>query len=110
MCWCWQQSGLPSQRTDRCRCTHPSAPAPLRPPFPLPPPRLQELLGCLKQLLAVDRSWLPAQEGFSIYIRPFLYSSGEQYQVQYQVQYHASSLLPHWTSETHLLPLCSPFC
>jgi branched-chain amino acid aminotransferase len=35
----------------------------------------QELLGCLKQLLLVDRSWLPAREGYSIYIRPFMFSS-----------------------------------
>lgn len=38
---------------------------------------LQELLGCLKQLLLVDRSWLPAQEGYSIYVRPFAFSSGK---------------------------------
>ena len=74
-----QQLGLPLHCTNtaavmRCFEIHP-APTHLHPPPA--PPRLQELLGCLKQLLAVDRSWLPAQEGFSIYIRPFLYSSGE---------------------------------
>ena len=37
----------------------------------------QELLACLKQLLLVDRSWLPALEGFSIYIRPFAFASCE---------------------------------
>lgn len=35
----------------------------------------EELLACLKQLLLVDRSWLPAREGFSIYIRPFAFAS-----------------------------------
>ncbi|KAI3434631.1 hypothetical protein D9Q98_002698 [Chlorella vulgaris] len=35
----------------------------------------QELLSCLKQLLLVDRSWLPAREGYSIYVRPFMFSS-----------------------------------
>lgn len=38
---------------------------------------LQELLACLKQLLLVDRSWLPAREGYSIYIRPFAFASCE---------------------------------
>ncbi|EFN57110.1 hypothetical protein CHLNCDRAFT_57448 [Chlorella variabilis] len=35
----------------------------------------QELLACLKQLLMVDRSWLPEREGYSIYVRPFIFSS-----------------------------------
>ncbi|KAL4419522.1 hypothetical protein ABPG77_005753 [Micractinium sp. CCAP 211/92] len=35
----------------------------------------QELLECLKQLLLLDRSWLPAQEGYSLYIRPFAFAS-----------------------------------
>lgn len=39
----------------------------------------QELLACLKQLLLVDASWLPAREGFSIYIRPFAFSSCEPF-------------------------------
>lgn len=34
-----------------------------------------ELLACLKELLRVDRSWLPNKEGFSIYVRPFMFSS-----------------------------------
>ncbi|GAB4819863.1 hypothetical protein N2152v2_006909 [Parachlorella kessleri] len=35
----------------------------------------QELLECIKELLRVDRAWLPAKEGYSIYIRPFMFSS-----------------------------------
>jgi len=37
--------------------------------------RLQELLECLKQLLRIDKDWLPHQEGYSMYIRPFAFSS-----------------------------------
>ena len=36
---------------------------------------LQELLECLKELLRIDKSWLPDQEGYSMYIRPFAFSS-----------------------------------
>ena len=36
---------------------------------------VQELLQCLKELLRIDRAWLPKQEGYSMYIRPFAYSS-----------------------------------
>lgn len=39
---------------------------------------VQELLACLKQLLLLDRSWLPAQEGFSLYVRPFAFASCER--------------------------------
>ncbi|DBB04285.1 TPA: hypothetical protein ACH3X1_012782 [Trebouxia sp. C0004] len=34
-----------------------------------------ELLECLKQLLRIDKDWLPHQEGYSMYIRPFAFSS-----------------------------------
>eukprot|EP00887_Chlorella_sp_A99_P003728 scaffold7.g3728.t1 len=34
-----------------------------------------ELLDCVKELLRVDASWLPAREGYSLYIRPFAFSS-----------------------------------
>lgn len=36
---------------------------------------LQELLECIKQLLKLDRSWLPEEEGYSIYIRPNMFAS-----------------------------------
>lgn len=36
---------------------------------------LQELLECLKELLRIDKAWLPRQEGYSMYIRPFAFSS-----------------------------------
>ena len=36
---------------------------------------LQELLECLKELLRIDKGWLPDQEGYSMYIRPFAFSS-----------------------------------
>jgi len=29
-----------------------------------------EAVKCLKELLKVDKSWIPAKEGFSVYIRP----------------------------------------
>ena len=35
-----------------------------------------ELLQCLKELLRVERAWLPEREGYSLYIRPFMFSSG----------------------------------
>ncbi|KAK9792481.1 hypothetical protein WJX73_005014 [Symbiochloris irregularis] len=34
-----------------------------------------EFLECLKELLRVDKSWLPAKEGYSLYVRPFMFSS-----------------------------------
>ncbi|KAL3141818.1 hypothetical protein ABBQ32_004492 [Trebouxia sp. C0010 RCD-2024] len=34
-----------------------------------------ELLKCLKELLRLDKAWLPHQEGYSMYIRPFAFSS-----------------------------------
>ena len=34
-----------------------------------------ELLECLKELLRTDRGWLPAAEGYSLYVRPFAFSS-----------------------------------
>lgn len=36
---------------------------------------VQELLKCLKELLRLDKAWLPHQEGYSMYIRPFAFSS-----------------------------------
>ena len=36
---------------------------------------VQELLQCLKELLRLDKAWLPHQEGYSMYIRPFAFSS-----------------------------------
>jgi len=35
-----------------------------------------EFLECIRELLRVDRRWLPPREGFSIYLRPFAYASG----------------------------------
>ena len=35
-----------------------------------------ELLACLAELLRVDRAWLPPREGYSLYVRPFMFSSG----------------------------------
>lgn len=35
-----------------------------------------ELLECLKELLRVDAQWLPNRLGYSMYIRPFMYSTG----------------------------------
>ena len=40
------------------------------------PHRAGELLACMKELLRVDRNWLPAREGYSLYIRPTVFSSG----------------------------------
>lgn len=34
-----------------------------------------ELLECLKELLRLERQWLPEREGYSLYIRPFMFSS-----------------------------------
>ncbi|EIE23563.1 branched-chain amino acid aminotransferase II [Coccomyxa subellipsoidea C-169] len=34
-----------------------------------------ELLECLKELLRVDHQWLPEREGYSLYVRPFMFSS-----------------------------------
>ena len=34
-----------------------------------------ELLECIKSLVRVDASWLPAKTGHSLYIRPFVFSS-----------------------------------
>ena len=36
---------------------------------------LQELLECLKALVLVDESWLPDREGYSLYLRPFMFAS-----------------------------------
>ena len=30
---------------------------------------------CLKELLRVERGWLPEREGYSLYIRPFMFGS-----------------------------------
>lgn len=38
-------------------------------------PPLQELLECLKALLRLDESWLPDRDGYSLYIRPFMFAS-----------------------------------
>ncbi|KAK9823971.1 hypothetical protein WJX72_006714 [[Myrmecia] bisecta] len=35
----------------------------------------QELFTCLKELLKLEKRWLPDKEGYSIYIRPFAFSS-----------------------------------
>ena len=35
-----------------------------------------ELLECLKELLRVDARWMPDRLGYSMYIRPFMYSTG----------------------------------
>lgn len=36
---------------------------------------LQEVLACLKELLRLEKGWLPNKEGYSLYIRPFMFSS-----------------------------------
>ncbi len=36
-----------------------------------------ELLQCLKALLRVEREWVPTKPGHSLYIRPFMFSSGD---------------------------------
>jgi branched-subunit amino acid aminotransferase/4-amino-4-deoxychorismate lyase len=41
-----------------------------------------ELLEALKALLRIDRRWLPSREGYSIYIRPFAFSSASTLGVQ----------------------------
>lgn len=33
-----------------------------------------ELFECVKKLLSIDRSWVPAQKGYSLYIRPSLFA------------------------------------
>lgn len=30
---------------------------------------------CLKELLRIEKGWLPNKEGYSLYIRPFIFSS-----------------------------------
>ncbi len=35
----------------------------------------QELLKCIYSLLKLEQSWIPDQEGFSLYIRPFVYAN-----------------------------------
>lgn len=35
----------------------------------------EELLECIKALVRVDAGWLPTQEGYSLYLRPFMFSS-----------------------------------
>jgi branched-chain amino acid aminotransferase len=35
----------------------------------------QQLLECIKALIKVDSGWLPSNEGHSLYLRPFLFSS-----------------------------------
>lgn len=34
-----------------------------------------EVLACLKELLRLEKGWLPNKEGYSLYIRPFMFSS-----------------------------------
>lgn len=73
----------PIQSRPRCARAHPR---PTHHPNPPPhhhpePPQLAdfdpgEALACIKALLHVDRAWLPAREGYSMYIRPFAFSSG----------------------------------
>lgn len=36
----------------------------------LPPFDGEEFLACIKQLVAIDKNWIPAGEGYSMYIRP----------------------------------------
>ncbi|KAL6780750.1 hypothetical protein ACKKBF_B11900 [Auxenochlorella protothecoides x Auxenochlorella symbiontica] len=35
----------------------------------------QELLECLKELVRTDSAWLPTQDGYSMYIRPYAFST-----------------------------------
>lgn len=37
--------------------------------------RVQELEKCLMGLLRLDRAWLPEKAGYSLYLRPFMFSS-----------------------------------
>lgn len=34
-----------------------------------------ELLECLQELLRVERAWLPEREGYSLYLRPFMFAA-----------------------------------
>ena len=36
----------------------------------LPPLDQEGFLECIKQLVLVDKSWIPRQDGYSLYIRP----------------------------------------
>lgn len=38
----------------------------------------QEMLQCLVALLKLDRSWLPPKEGYSMYIRPFMFADSQE--------------------------------
>lgn len=35
----------------------------------------EELLGCLRALLRVEAGWMPREPGYSVYVRPFMFSS-----------------------------------
>jgi len=57
---------------DNCRRLNISAKRLMMPPIP------EDLfIGGLKRLLEIDRDWIPTSEGSSLYIRPFMFASGE---------------------------------
>jgi branched-subunit amino acid aminotransferase/4-amino-4-deoxychorismate lyase len=60
-----------------------------------PWPSFQELQECLKALLRVDDSWLPEKEGYSLYLRPFIFASS-----------YSLGVFP--PSRTTLMVICSP--
>ena len=56
---------------------------------------LQELLQCLKELLRIDKAWLPRQEGYSMYIRPFAFSSAHSLGISKPSRYSPSRVIQH---------------
>lgn len=35
-----------------------------------------QLLDCIKQLLRLEKSWIPKEKGYSLYIRPTMIGTG----------------------------------
>ena len=69
---------------------------------------LQELLSCLKELLRIDKNWLPHQEGYSMYIRPFAFSSAHTLGISRPSRYRTTPLTASTTGshhETGLIPM-----
>jgi hypothetical protein len=56
---------------------------------------LQELLGCLKALLKLDKAWIPNRPGHSMYVRPYMFS-------------HDGALGVHRSSASTLAVIMSP--
>jgi hypothetical protein len=34
-----------------------------------------QLLECIKELLRIDKEWIPTQKGYSMYLRPVMFST-----------------------------------